>query len=213
MSAWKTVQPLAKRDRQAATLQWGHADVGVEDVNARFGQEWPIVASMGRRLATPRLIRFNGATPMSAWKTQRHGPCSAARSGLQWGHADVGVEDERDRDDRSPLPEPASMGPRRCRRGRLKTTEHAQPSWLQWGHADVGVEDVAGSAYPCVPQASMGPRRCRRGRPLARPRSRLDTGDGLQWGHADVGVEDLTRRSMRPLGFNGATPMSAWKTR
>ena len=60
---------------------------------------------------------------------------------------------------------------------------------LQWGHADDGVE--ASSFWPAPSPPA------------------------LQWGHADDGVEDVEkftdlRETIR--GFNGATPMMAWKT-
>ena len=115
--------------RQVESLQWGHADVGVEDGGMR---------SFIRR----RLASFNGATPMSAWKTRRRWlKIARSLSLLQWGHADVGVEDM----------------------GGMTTSAIHHP--LQWGHADVGVED----SRCFLPMASR---------------------KELQWGHADVGVED-----------------------
>ena len=85
---------------------------------------------------------FNGATPLSAWKTsdEDRRPVDIR---LQWGHADVGVEDEV-----------------------LRILTEAMAIWLQWGHADVGVEDQT----------------------------------------------EVRRRITDRSGFNGATPMSAWKT-
>ena len=101
MSAWKTGMSRPSRT-PVLRLQWGHADVGVEDRDAADTHS----AAVG----------FNGATPMSAWKT-RPPPRSASRRRLQWGHADVGVED-REVSGSSPGTAQASMGPRRCRRGR-----------------------------------------------------------------------------------------------
>ncbi len=78
------VKRLARIFRPRKKLQWGHADVGVED-RERSGPQHVV-----RR-------RFNGATPMSAWKTP-FTPTSVLTltvtgTKLQWGHADVGVED------------------------------------------------------------------------------------------------------------------------
>jgi len=62
---------------------------------------------------------------------------------------------------------------------------------LQWSHADEGVEDMRMTKRSFVRRAM------------------------LQWSHADEGVEDGRRTGFadRPVaGFNGATPMKAWKT-
>ena len=191
---------LDGRARGRHGLQWGHADVGVEDRDRRCVTTARRQASMGPRrcrrgrpncsapIRSPS-TSFNGATPMSAWKTVPSPAVELSRCQLQWGHADVGVED-RDRW-RPTHGRPASMGPRRCRRGRRR---------------DCAVDHGSRTA-------SMGPRRCRRGR-----RSRaacVRPPRVLQWGHADVGVEDADRQMRaQPEAerFNGATPMSAWKT-
>ncbi len=153
---------------------------------------------------------------MSAWKTTVCQKGHPLYPELQWGHADVGVEDRDDVAD--PLEEvKASMGPRRCRRGRPRSSRPEAPeAWrLQWGHADVGVEDNQGqSANGTHVLASMGPRRCRRGR-----RRRTDRDGGR--GAASMGPRRCRRgrRGVCPHTwrscdrFNGATPMSAWKTR
>ena len=115
-----------------------------------------------------RYYRFNGATPITAWKTWQASMAVSPDDTLQWGHADHSVEDIR-----SP-----SCGP-------------ASSALLQWGHADHSVEDACQ-----VPP----------GEPLR---------DRLQWGHADHSVEDsrpTTESRERQLGFNGATPITAWKT-
>ncbi len=184
---------------------------------------------------------FNGATPMSAWKTGLTGSYLFRAVRLQWGHADVGVEDRAGASDAG-LGDAASMGPRRCRRGRPRemSWEGSGPSKLQWGHADVGVEDWSRRRQrrqPCGrlqwghadvgvedeslaeraarrAVASMGPRRCRRGRRAAALFSRDARAD------ASMGPRRC-RRGRRPTptsptrrlsSFNGATPMSAWKT-
>ena len=84
---------------------------------------------------------FNGATPMSAWKT--HDRWHERRSTST-----------------------ASMGPRRCRRGRqggidssaITTRFNGATPMSAWKTADVPADDLEVGA-------SMGPRRCRRGRP------------------------------------------------
>jgi len=60
-------------------LQWGHADGGVEGI------------SYVQSHLLPR-NRFNGATPMVAWKARIVMASLTVRSELQWGHADGGVE-------------------------------------------------------------------------------------------------------------------------
>ncbi len=159
---------------------------------------------------------FNGATPMSAWKTPPRPGLNRAAVELQWGHADVGVEDVPPADATTPV-RTASMGPRRCRRGRRSTMNPSPGSLASFNGATPmsawktrgidGLDHDAGLA-------SMGPRRCRRGR-RGRDPQRAAPGEELQWGHADVGVEDRrpgSRPRWRGYGFNGATPMSAWKT-
>ena len=108
------------------------------------------------------------------------------------------------------------MGPRRCRRGRRdKEVGGCGPGQLQWGHADVGVEDRTSTVSQ---------------RPTGLQWGHADVGveDGLtpatvsilmvhrlQWGHADHSVEDVGQFVAEPHAeprFNGATPMSAWKT-
>ena len=128
MSAWKTAGMRWSPDRPIQ-LQWGHADVGVEDADADAGRiadersfngatpmsAWKTRTRRDGRIAqcgfngatpmsawkTPRLTGrsprdacFNGATPMSAWKTAEFAAANADHATLQWGHADVGVEDQ-----------------------------------------------------------------------------------------------------------------------
>jgi hypothetical protein len=97
-----------------AMLQWGHAPEGVED------------SPVGMRF-TRNTARFNGATPMRAWKTFDDLPEDAAAVRLQWGHADEGVE---------------------------KSIPMRVNLWiavsLQWGHADEGVEDTSYQARATV---------------------------------------------------------------
>jgi len=69
--------------------------------------------------------RFNGATPMKAWKTSVEATRLRASPQLQWSHADEGVEDPAD----TPI---AAV---------------ALPT-LQWSHADEGVEDTTPGGPP-----------------------------------------------------------------
>ena len=245
MSAWKT---SGATDARTLRLQWGHADVGVEDTGgcgarrAYGGLQWGH-ADVGVEDAAPSRTSpagdsFNGATPMSAWKTRRQRPArragvasmgprrcrrgrladlgsGGASMGLQWGHADVGVEDVTPVGRRR-VARLASMGPRRCRRGRRSTVGSPRPPWSSFNGAtpmSAWKTPHFAIGYRRDDLASMGPRRCRRGR---RPNGcRVALLTVLQWGHADVGVEDRAGGPVRPstpAGFNGATPMSAWKT-
>src|SRR4051794_14980734 len=60
---------------------------------------------------------FNGATAMSPWKTAALLTVTRSIVVLQWDHGDVAVEDD-EVDLQVMRPRRASMGPRRCRRGR-----------------------------------------------------------------------------------------------
>ena len=67
------------RRHQGRSLQWGHADVGVEDVATRADDE---------RDALQWGHADVGVEDIAAEDV-------AVESSLQWGHADVGVEDDR----------------------------------------------------------------------------------------------------------------------
>ncbi len=189
MSAWKTAWRDAVGGQPARTrLAWGHADVGVED----GVEDVEIVTSRGR----PQ-VRVH--TPMSAWKTaSATTPTASGRSpdACNGGHADVGVEDGVEDDDvarrRRSLQWPCS---RRCRRGRRRgrLRERRKVGVLQW---------------PATPMSAW-----------KTPRKTRGVAYGLScgpWGHADVGVEDCVEDRDEAAAiagpFNGATPMSAWKT-
>ncbi len=188
--------------RRATGLQWGHADVGVEDDGAEHLLQLPRGPSMGprrcRRGRRPSSNRgpsvrnpFNGATPMSAWKTSARISRSARASSLQWGHADVGVEDPIAEDPPRGDGEP-SMGPRRCRRGRRRPAGLARLR----GH------------HP-----SMGPRRCRRGRRRGRrPSSSRAPGPSSATPMSAWKTAWKTVDRMTAFNWAGDTPMSAWKT-
>jgi hypothetical protein len=118
------------------------------------------------------MSNFNGATPMSAWKTHYATATFPTSASLQWGHADVGVEDQR---------------------LQVMARDLAE---LQWGHADVAVEDkLIFDAFFGVVFASMGPRRCRRGRraiiPKRRPTIRASMGPRRCRGQIKVSVHFL----------------------
>ena len=129
---------------------------------------------------------------------------------LQWGHADVGVEDPGCRMPRSD--KAASMGPRRCRRGRPSGSS-GSPSKT---HASMGPRRCRrGRPGPGCPRrkalgASMGPRRCRRGRRL--PIQLVEHPSGSFNGATPMSAWKTDRVAQcTRAGFNGATPMSAWK--
>ena len=111
---------------------------------------------------------FNGATSSSTWKAQMGRKPAFVSSTLQWGHVVVDVEGAHQWARTHGLP--ASMGPRRRRRGRAAGMPHesAVLLMLQWGHVVVDVEgaDGADGADGASAYASMGPRRRRRGRTL-----------------------------------------------
>ncbi len=146
----------------------------------------------GRRFCGPVAgsVRFNGATSSSTWKVGHGAPIPSSGWALQWGHVVVDVEGQMPRSARKGR-RPASMGPRRRRRGR---------------------RSLRGQIGNARGRASMGPRRRRRGRaPPAchgacggrsfngatssstwkarhrRGRARRST--ELQWGHVVVDVE------------------------
>jgi len=138
--------------------------------------------------------RFNGATPMVAWKARNRGfdfsdghcfngatPMVAWKAGLRRG-ADGGAG-------------LASMGPRRWWRGRRESITNVM---LGITPASMGprrwwrgrrVEEPDRDADR---RASMGPRRWWRGRPVQQgliSKAEFE----LQWGHADGGVEGSAR--------------------
>ena len=150
MSAWKTT-PQHRGAAAECLLQWGHADVGVEDRSARRVRvqagrcfngatpmsAWKTPSGFGGRTAS---ASFNGATPMSAWKTIRwiravqHDPCfngatpmSAWKTGERWASSAASSFNGA-----TPMSAWKTMKP-----VVLLTAEVV----LQWGHADVGVED------------------------------------------------------------------------
>src|SRR5260370_1284801 len=84
-------------------LQWGHGEFAVDDRRRPGGQG-----------AQPP--RFNGATASSPWMTPDAGVISTVDLQLQWGHGEFAVDDLL-RGPRVRRGEPASMGPRRVRRG------------------------------------------------------------------------------------------------
>ncbi len=116
---------------------------------------------------------FNGATTMSSWKTLTKAEYRATHGSLQWSHDDVVVEDVgARRKGWFRRREPASMEPRRCRRGKrlIARPRSSRPVVLQWSHDDVVVENFqVPDFFVAVMMASMEPRRCRRGKqPLKR---------------------------------------------
>ncbi len=85
---------------------------------------------------------------------------------LQWGR--VVADAEGSRPSCRPRRRSASMGPRRCRRGRtFRRVLTKFPTQLQWGRVVADAEGVGVGGVGRDPDlASMGPRRCRRGRSL-----------------------------------------------
>ncbi len=156
--------------------------------------------------------RFNGATPLQAWRRVTPRRVQLPRIGLQWGHAFAGVETssrqaasrprcrlqwghafagvETDREGLSVDHEVSFNGATPLQAWRLPADLHhlLAPTMLQWGHAFAGVE----TAYHFEIVVSC-------------PR--------LQWGHAFAGVETHQgmARGWRDSCFNGATPLQAWR--
>ncbi len=213
------------------------------------GAEYRVTASMG-----PRRCRRG-----------RRSPCRpAARSGstLQWGRVVADAEGRRSTtmDERNSrlqwgrvvadaeglrphyvrFTTKASMGPRRCRRGRARLVPSCVVSCvrLQWGRVVADAEgseprgleadlDVASMgprrcrrgrerdrdhARAAAPQASMGPRRCRRGRSRGGC-SRCHDAFALQWGRVVADAEG--RRDPTAVAasasFNGAASLPTRK--
>src|SRR5947209_4489020 len=108
------------------SLQWGHAEFGVENFVFAIVFNTPSRASMG-----PRRIRRGEPRPPLGWM-----PSSAA---LQWGHAEFGVEN-------GPLL-PTGGAAHELQWGHAEFgVENRKPcgqsGWLkgllQWGHAEFG---------------------------------------------------------------------------
>ncbi len=118
----------SKYDAKTAKLQWGR-DVIVAD-------GW---ASATRR-GTPSANSFNGAATLSSRMVHRVDLAGETSRVLQWGR-DVIVADGRNGVQLIAARPGASMGPRRYRRGWLRSSPNASPRCeLQWGR-DVIVAD------------------------------------------------------------------------
>ncbi len=112
----------------------------------------------------------------------------AANAVLQWGRVVADAEGTALRRIRRLAV--ASMGPRRCRRGRsaFPSATSSMRSRLQWGRVVADAEGPTRRGGPRrVEPASMGPRRCRRGR--RRPDSRRPRRSPLQWGRVVADAE------------------------
>jgi len=93
------------RPRRRPTLQWGHGDGAVEEVNdVMEGDDIP--------------GGFNGATAMEPWKSLILVTGEPMGAELQWGHGDGAVEEPEEHLERKRAAR-ASMGPRRWSRGRV----------------------------------------------------------------------------------------------
>ncbi len=155
----------------------------------------PTRKGVTRRMRGPLALRFNGAASL---------PTRKVGSYLQ-----------------GPTPPPASMGPRRCRRGRRAEggAKHSAHKVLQWGRVVADAEGGATHRHDAArraasmgprrcrrgrvralecgvrnPSASMGPRRCRRGR-RTRTGARSRAGRSLQWGRVVADAEGVRARA------------------
>jgi len=214
------------RPRRRPTLQWGHGDGAVEEVNdVMEGDDIP--------------GGFNGATAMEPWKSLILVTGEPMGAELQWGHGDGAVEEPEEHLERKRAAR-ASMGPRRWSRGRVHHAgiplfKHrcfngatAMEPWKRDGVLAVGI--CAGSfngatamepwkspgPNGCVSRAylaSMGPRRWSRGRAMPLRRSVAST-----WcfnGATAMEPWKSWRRGPGPKTrhcFNGATAMEPWKS-
>ena len=207
-------------------LQWGHAHSGVETGGVGVADDVALLASMGPRpfgrgdLTVPRATRspttgFNGATPIRAWRRPVCDELLGAHDWLQWGRAHSGVE-TRVAGTAGERRRPASMGPRPFGRGDVPVVaENLSSALLQWGHAHSGVETEPRLRCCCTHErASMGPRPFGRGDDpprLAEGRGHHASMGPRPFGRGDVDAGRGT--AARARGFNGATPIRAWRPR
>ena len=237
---------------QTGKLQWGRGDVAAED-DGGIG----LGAASTARLQWGRgdVAAEDPTPPLNDAGTDKQ---------LQWGRGDVAAEDwpppprssgccrcfngAAAMSPRKTAPGvaksrrrvTASMGPRRCRRGRLANSTRGL--WgrleLQWGRGDVAAEDAQQQADLTGGRcfngaAAMSPRKTCAPTPSGRrsgggfngaaamsPRkttnaAAAETPAGLQWGRGDVAAEDTRggiASATRCRGFNGAAAMSPRKT-
>ncbi len=182
-------------------LQWGRvvADAeGRRDQDGKHGEHasmGPRRCRRGRRKSTARPRRppgrgFNGAASLPTRKDD----AAASQDVLPWecfnGAASLPTRKDAALQHANTVT-PASMGPRRCRRGRgLASCCSTRCATCFNGAASLPTRKAGGGRGPSgSTPASMGPRRCRRGR-------------GRGWG-VQVGGE--------PRGFNGAASLPTRK--
>ncbi len=106
----------------------------------------------------------------------------------------------------------ASMGPRRCRRGRHEPSgaRTATTRALQWGRVVADAEGTTSSSSCPDPvgSASMGPRRCRRGRPRGVTRAHRALPASMGPRRCRRGRRARRRRCGRAIdSFNGAASL------
>ena len=152
---------------------------------------------------------------MPAWKTTGSSATDNGLQELQCGHAVAGVEDQ---DGPGPAHElsPASMRPRRCRRGRPEPASPdppaARPASMRPRRCRRGRQEEQGGDGDAEP-ASMRPRRCRRGRPGRHQRIAGRGRASMRPRRCRRGRRSCRRRQRAGRGsFNAATPLPAWKT-
>src|SRR5579883_2593803 len=174
--AWKT-QKIGRPCGEAATLQWGHATMGVENAGLRHRRPAFSHASMGPR--HDGRGKLDRDVDRDEANNASMGPRHDGRGKLR--QAGLGAGNR-----------PASMGPRHDGRGK---PVRALEMWLtalklQWGHATMGVENPPGVS-PCLFFVSSfngaTPRWAWKTQRVGLAAHQLV---GLQWGHATMGVEN-----------------------
>ncbi len=155
-----------------------------------------------------------GRVVADAEGTRARNPAWTPQRSLQWGRVVADAEGLNPVMMAHSSPR-ASMGPRRCRRGRGRHTDSTSSRRaLQWGRVVADAEGIAVHLPEIVTilAASMGPRRCRRGR-FRRREASIAEGKALQWGRvvADAEGPESSSPPRRRGCFNGAASLPTRK--